>query len=139
MKTVQRATSFVQRNPVRSFQDLEAWQACREVRRRMSTLAKELLPAERFQLANQIIRASRSATANLAEGYGRYQYRDMTRFARQARGSLYELLDHLTVALDEAYITKSRFEEETAHVTRAIQVVNGFIRFLRNRQKEKEV
>jgi len=105
----------------------------------MSAPAKELPAKEKFQLTSQVIRASRSATANLAEGYGRYQYPDMTRFARQARGSLYELLDHLTVALDEGYITKSRFEEETAHVSRAIQVVNGFIRYLRNRQKEKEV
>jgi four helix bundle protein len=104
----------------------------------MSALTKELPPREKFQLASQIIRASRSATANLAEGYGRYQYRDMAHFARQARGSLHELLDHLTVALDEDYIPKSRFEEETAHVSRAIQVVNGFIRYLRNRQKEKE-
>jgi four helix bundle protein len=139
MTPVQRATSVVQRKPIRSFQDSEAWQAGREVRRQMSALAKELPPKEKFQLTSQIIRASRSATANLAEGYGRYQYRDMAHFAGQARGSLYELLDHLTVALDESHITKSRFEEETGHVSRAIQVVNGFIRFLRSQQKEKEV
>lgn len=122
----------------KSFQDLEAWQVCREVRRRMSDLAKALPQKEKFSLANQLARASRSATANLAEGYGRYQYRDMTRFARQARGSLYEVLDHLTVALDEGYITKATFDDESAHVSRAIQVVNGFIRFLRKRQKEKQ-
>ncbi len=104
----------------------------------MGQLAKQLPPKEKFRLADQLVRASRSATANLAEGYGRYQYPDMVRFARQARGSLYEVLDHLTVALDEEYITKGIFDEETAHVTRAIQVVNGFIRFLRRRQKESE-
>lgn len=122
----------------RSFQDLEAWQVCREVRQKVSGLAKRLPPKERFRLADQLVRASRSATANLAEGYGRYQYPDMVRFARQARGSLYEVLDHLTVALDEGYITKATFEEESERVFRAIQVVNGFIRFLRRRQKESE-
>lgn len=101
---------------VRSFQDLEAWQVCREVRRRMSGLAKQLPPKERFRLADQLVRASRSATANLAEGYRRYQYPDMVRFARQTRGSLYEVLDHLTVALDEEYIAKGVCEEESAHV-----------------------
>lgn len=105
---------------------------------RMSGLTKQLPPKERFRLADQLVRASRSATANLAEGYGRYQYPDMVRFARQARGSLYEVLDHLTVALDEEYIAKGVCEEESAHVVRAIQVVNGFIRFLRSRQKESE-
>ncbi len=101
----------------------------------MSALTKQLPPKERFRLGDQLLRASRSATANLAEGYGRYQYPDMTRFARQARGSLYEVLDHLTVALDEGYITKAILEEESAHASRAIQIVNGFIRFLRQRQK----
>ncbi len=136
MKTVQRAPSIVQRKQGRSFQDLEAWQVCREVRRRMSALTKQLPTKERFRLGDQLLRASRSATANLAEGYGRYQYPDMTRFARQARGSLYEVLDHLTVALDEGYITKAILEEESAHASRAIQIVNGFIRFLRQRQKD---
>jgi len=104
----------------------------------MSALARQLPSRERFALTDQLVRASRSATANLAEGYGRYQYPDMVRFARQARGSLYEVLDHLTVALDEGYIPKAVFDEESAQVNRAIQVVNGFIRFLRKRQKEKE-
>ena len=150
MKLVQRATSTVQRSEnrsakpeprsarMRSFQDLEAWQICREVRQRMSALARQLPSRERFALTDQLVRASRSATANLAEGYGRYQYPDMVRFARQARGSLYEVLDHLTVALDEGYIPKAEFDEESAQVNRAIQVVKGFIRFLRKRQKEKE-
>jgi len=86
----------------------------------MSRLAKGLPPKEKFALADQLVRASRSATANLAEGYGRYQYPDMVRFARQARGSLYEVIDHLTVALDERYITRATLEEESEHVSRAI-------------------
>jgi len=104
----------------------------------MSELAKCLPRDEKFALADQLVRASRSATANLAERYGRYQYPDMVRFARQARGSLYEVVDHLTVAQDEGYITKATFEVESGRVFRAIQVVNGFIRFLRRRQKESE-
>jgi four helix bundle protein len=101
----------------------------------MSSLVKELPRTEKFLLATQIVRASRSATANLAEGYGRYQYPDMIHFARQARGSLYELLDHLSVALDEGYVMRDQFEKEAAEIGRALQVVNGFIRFLRQRQE----
>lgn len=59
----------------------------------------------------------------------------MVHFARQARGSLYEALDHLTVALDAGYITQTRFDEEHKHIERAVQVVNGYIRFLRRRQE----
>lgn len=80
-ETVQRASSIVQRKKaresvhsnslgslVRSFLDLEAWQVCRDVRRHLTELAIKLPPSEKFRLADQMIRASRSATANLAEG-----------------------------------------------------------------------
>lgn len=123
---------------IRSFQDLEAWQLCRDIRQRVSSLVKKLPKEERFRLADQIVRSSRSATANLAEGYGRYQYADMTHFARQARGSLYELLDHLTVVGDEGYIPQAQLDQEATQVERAIQVVNGWIRFLRQRQQTAE-
>lgn len=140
MALEQRASSNEQREDSRpkagrSFQDLEAWKACRNVRMRAAALAKKLPTSEKFRLADQIIRATRSATSNLAEGYGRFQYRDMVHFARQARGSLYEVLDHLTVALDEGYVSKPRYEQEVAEVQKAIQLVNGYIRYLRQRQE----
>jgi len=56
-----------------------------------------------------MIRASRSVTANIAEGHGRYHFQENIQFCRQARGSLYELIDHLYVAIDEKYIDNNSF------------------------------
>ncbi len=69
-------------------------------------------------------------TANLAEGYGRFYYAENVQFARQARGSLYELIDHLSVACDEKFISSETFERMREEVLRAVAVVNGFIRYL---------
>ena len=119
---------------VRSFHDLEAWKACRKVRQSVFVLAQKLPALEKYRLADQMIRASRSATANLAEGYGRYHYLETIQFCRQARGSLYELLDHLLTALDCRYIGGKVFEEQQQQTLDAIRLVNGFVRYLRGRR-----
>lgn len=49
-------------------------------------------------------KASISVTANIAEGYGRFHYQELLQFFRIARGSLYELKDHLISCNDLSYI-----------------------------------
>ena len=93
-----------------TFEDLEVWKLGKAIRTEFPHLAKVLPTEERYRLADQVIRASRSVTANIAEGFGRFHYQENIQFCRQARGSLMELIDHLTVFLDEDYITKEKFE-----------------------------
>lgn len=81
-----------------------------------------------------MIRASRSVTANIAEGYGRFHYLENMRFCRHARGSLYELLDHFTVAQDEEYITDEQFDHFRNKILEVIKILNGYIKYLRNRK-----
>jgi 23S rRNA-intervening sequence protein len=50
---------------------------------------------ERFNLNIQIRKAAVSVTANICEAYGRIHYQEAIQFYRIARGSLYELKDHL--------------------------------------------
>jgi four helix bundle protein len=86
---------------------------------------------KKYRLTDQLIRACRSVTANLAEGYGRFHYAENAQFARQARGSLYEVLDHLIVCKDEKIIDGETFDRIQGDILRAITVVNGFIRYLK--------
>jgi len=116
---------------VRTFEDLDVWKVCRELRTRLSNLAGTFPKDEKYRLADQLIRASRSVTANLAEGYGRFHYAENTQYARQARGSLYEVLDHLTVCKDEKIVDDETFVRVRDDIVRAITIVNGFIRYLR--------
>jgi four helix bundle protein len=75
-------------------------------RKDISKLTKKFPKSEQYELTKQIKRSSRSVTANIAEGHGRYGFKDNTRFIRISAGSLKETLDHLYVAFDEEYITK---------------------------------
>jgi four helix bundle protein len=115
---------------IRTFEDLDVWKVCRDLRTQIVTIVRTFPKEEQYRLRDQLIRASRSVTANLAEGYGRFHYAENIQFARQARGSLYEIIDHLTVAQEEKLISDETFTLVRESVLRAVLVVNGFIRYL---------
>ena len=115
---------------IRTFEDLDVWKVCRDLRMQITATARTFPKEEQYRLQDQLIRASRSVTANLAEGYGRFHYAENVQFARQARGSLYEIIDHLTVAQEEKLIAHETFTLMREGVLRAVLVVNGFIRYL---------
>ena len=112
------------------FLDLKAWQVSRELRNGVRLMVRSWPAEERYRLTDQIIRSSRSVTANIAEGYGRFYERENMRFCRMARGSLYETQDHLITAQDEGFITDAVFEQHYALVERAIMLVNGYLKYL---------
>ena len=118
-----------------NLEDLEIWQDSRCLRNEFSELTKSLPQMERFKLMDQIIRASRSVSANIAEGYGRYHYQENVQFCRQARGSLYELVDHLSVMIDEQYITKEKYQFLKDKVDTLIKRMNAYINYLLDRKK----
>jgi len=119
-----------------TFEDLEVWQAARALRREFAELVKRLSSDERYRLVDQILRASRSVTANIAEGYGRFHYQENIQFCRQARGSLFELVDHLTVLLDEAVFSREEFEALRVEIFRVVRMLNGYVKYLQRRKRE---
>jgi len=80
-------------NDIKSFEDLDCWKVCRELRQFISEILKEYPKDEKFRLVNDMLRASRSLTYNIAEGYGRFHYQENIQFCRISRGSLYDLKD----------------------------------------------
>src|SRR6184192_602235 len=88
----------------KTFEDLDAYKAAREFRKKMYGVARKLPDFEKFVLADQIRRAALSLTNNIAERHGRFHFPDQIKFILQARGSLEELLDDLNVCEDENYL-----------------------------------
>ena len=113
---------------VRTFQDLEVWQVGREVRVRLYIVANRLPDSERYNLAAQIRRAAVSLTANVAEGYGRFHFKENIQYCRIARGSAYELIDHLITCQDERYLAKEEVEALHCELLTFVRLLNGYIR-----------
>jgi len=108
----------------------------REYRKAIYQATKSFPKEELFGLTNQIRRAACSVTANIAEGYGRYNLQDTAHFCVMARGSLNETLDQLYVALDEGYISQETFEALYEQGREVERVLNGYIAHLRRKDAE---
>lgn len=48
-----------------------------------------------------------------------------------------ETLDHLTVALDEEYISEAQFEQYQNDLERCLKVLNGYINYLVKTKSDK--
>jgi four helix bundle protein len=122
------------KSEVRDFTDLVVWQAARDFRKKIYLACRGFPKQETFELSSQMRRAAVSITANLAEGYGRFSYQENMQFCRQSRGSVYEIRDHLTTALDAGYITSEQCKQLDLHAISVIKLINGYLRATRQRQ-----
>ena len=82
-------------------------------------------------MADQLIRASRFINANIAEGHGRYTFKDQLHFFIQARGSISETYNHLIDAFDCNYITRDALAQLKIKIDEIERMLNGYITFLR--------
>ena len=120
-----------------NFENLECWKTCRCLR---LFVVKEVVPVlppeERFRLADQLIRAARSTTANIAEGDGRFHYLDNVKFCRVSRGSCKEILDHLIAGNDEKLVSDDLVLKGRLLVEQSIRLLSAYIRYLNNSQRQ---
>jgi four helix bundle protein len=122
------------KSEVRDFTDLVVWQAARAFRKNVYLVSRGFPKQETFELGSQMRRAAVSVTANLAEGYGRFSYQENMQFCRQSRGSVYEIRDHLTTALDAEYITPEQCKKLDLEAISVVKLINGYVRATKQRQ-----
>ena len=121
-----------------SFEELEAWKCARQLRKSISDLVKSFPAEEKYRLVDQLVRASRSITANIAEGFGRFHYQENIQFCRQARGSLHETLDHLICSFDEKFISEIELENFKNEISISLRVLNGYILYLKKAKNQNK-
>lgn len=119
--------------PHQRFTDLDVWKKAREFKKDMEALTKTFPVEEKYRLADQLIRSARSINANIAEGHGRFTYKDQLHFCVQARGSLSEVLNHLIDAFDCNYITQEQLLVYKSKYTNVESLLNGYITYLRGK------
>ena len=116
-----------------NFEKLQCWQVCNELKIYIRTIILPSLPkTERFELYTQLLRASRSATANIAEGWGRYHYKENIKFLLNARGSVAEVLYHSLEVKGWNYISDKNLQNIRLQTESCIKLINGYIKYLRN-------
>ena len=81
-------------------------------------------------VGKQIVRSADSISANLAEGYGRYHYKENKNFCYFSRGSILETKDWLKKAKNRNLISSEKFD----HLFEKLQAIhiklNAYIKFI---------
>jgi len=82
-------------------------------------------------VSKEIIRSARNISANIAEGHGRFSYKDQLHFCIISRGSLTETLNHIIDAFDCKYISKQQLSELEQDLNELHKLLNGYLSFIR--------
>jgi four helix bundle protein len=84
-----------------------------------------------------MVRAADSIPANIAEGYGRYFYKESKQFYFYSRGSIQETKAWLSKCKRRAIIPSSGCDALIAFAERLLVMINVFIKFVARSQKIK--
>ena len=93
-------------------------------------LIKKFPVDERYALSDDLKRAANSVVHNLAEGYGRFEPKDKTRFYKISRGSAFESMSQILVAESQNYISAQTTENLIVRYKELIEEMNALIHFL---------
>jgi len=116
---------------IKSFEDLFVYQKAREFSKSIREIVNKLPDDERYRLKDQMTRARRSITNNIAEGYGRFHYQENIQYCRQARGSIYEIIDDLIECGSEKYLEEGDCISLKQEGYSLIKILNNYIAHLR--------
>ena len=86
------------------FTNMSVWKKSIELLLKFYEITKTFPSDERFGLISDMRRAVNSISHNFAEGYGRFEPRDKTRFYKISRGSGYELMSQSFASFKIGYI-----------------------------------
>ena len=89
----------------------------------------------KYNIGNQVIRSIDSIGANIAEGYGRFHYKDSVKFYYNARGSLWESKHWILLLYKRNLINKEKFEKLVFDLEILGKKLNGFIKTIKNKSK----
>ena len=119
------------------FYELPVYKICRVFRKKISATVRKFFPkSEEYHLKLQVLDSSRSITANIAEGFGRFHHQENIQFCRNSRGSLDETLDHMITAYDDRYITKEVLSDINKEYKECLRQLNMYIKYLKAAKSE---
>lgn len=110
------------------FMNMSVWKKSIELLMKIYEITKSFLPDERFGLISDMRREVNSISHNFAEGSGRFEPRDKTRFYKISRGSGYELMSQSFASFKLGYIgEKTVLDEIVSDTTEIVNELTALI------------
>ncbi|MFA5925520.1 MAG: four helix bundle protein [Parcubacteria group bacterium] len=92
-------------------------------------ISEKFPPHLKFSLISQIIRAAISVIANIAEASGRISNKESRNLFNIAKGSLYEVVSLLDLALMQGYISKEDYNKLYKQSEEIAKMLSGLIKY----------
>lgn len=92
---------------IRDYKDLEIWQLAVQIIVKIYRLFATFPKEEKYGIVAQGKDSANSIAANIAEGWGRFHFKDRIKFLYNSRGSLFETDNHLVVSEKIGFINKN--------------------------------
>lgn len=118
---------------IQTFRYLKAWQEAHKLVLEVYRITKTYPADEKFGLVSQSQRAAVSISSNVAEGFGRFSYKDKHHFYSMAKTSLAELQNQLIIARDLKYIDENKFNEMYLQSDTVGAIIKGLMRAVSDR------
>ncbi len=112
---------------VSRYEDLQIYQISVEIAVEVYKLTKKFPREETYGITDQLKRAVTSIGANIAEGFGRFHFKDKLVFFYNARGSLFEVKHFLEISCRIGYITEEEKNSLFIKLNNLSVKLNNFI------------
>ena len=115
-----------------NLEDLEVYQLAESFGDEVWFVVHEWEYFAKDTLGKQLVRSADSISANIAEGYGRYHYKENKNFCYFSRGSIIETKGWLKKSKNRQLLNEEKFDLlygklQTIHIT-----LNAYIKFIGN-------
>jgi len=90
----------------------------------------------KYNIGNQVIRSIDSIGANIAEGYGRFHYKDSIKFYYNARGSLWESKHWILLMYKRELLNREKYELLLNNLEILGKKLNGFIKSIKDKNEK---
>ncbi len=107
--------------------DLEVYKEAIRLSKHIWTIYIRLSADLKFSIGKQVLQAVDSIGANIAEGFGRYHYKDKIRFFYNARGSLWESKHWVLLLYQRELISAREYDFFVKRLEKLGKQLNTFI------------
>jgi len=88
-------------------------------------------------IGKQLVRSADSISANIAEGYGRYFYKESKQFYFYSRGSILETKSWISKCIRREVVLREEGEPLIEDCNLILKKLNSFIKFISEQQSNK--
>jgi four helix bundle protein len=122
---------------IQHFYDLNVWKDAHRLSIKIYEITDKFPKKEMYGMSDQLRRASASVGANIAEGFGRFHYKEKIKFYYNARGSVCEVQNFIFLAQDVGYLEKDHARDVFTKYEDLNKRINQFIKSVNEKMAEK--